>query len=421
MRGLFFVAVHTTGTERSAGAAGQLPEELQTSICAAAAAVCTSSLRLQLRALVLTGSLARDEATFIRREGITTLVGDADFLVVVEPNTTHPSRGELRRLEEAAERRLSESGIIAHVGLGAVSPDYFDRLAARSFTYELKNGGRLVWGDPGILERIPVYDAAALSTEDAWRTLNHRIIEVLMGVEPAAFSRTELTPDLEYAVIKLYLDMATSYLIFVGRYQPTYTARANELRTLLAEAGELKHLPFDGNKFSKRVSECTQRKLTGTGLGAHRSFEFLEEAISYARQLWVWETRSLSGINQEMPVSFMIAAMGRRQTFTERLRGWASLLRRTRWQRVGRNWLRWARLCRVATPRYLTYGAAIHLFCELPRLMRNPRSLKAAADLSPVRALLPVLSGERAHPGEWRSLARDVVYFYRSFLIDTLA
>jgi predicted nucleotidyltransferase len=416
-----FVAAHTIGTERSAGAAGLLPKELRATICAAAVAVCTSSLGSQLRAVVLTGSLARDEPTFIRGERIATLVGDADFLVVLELNTRHPRRTELRKLEEAAEKRLSESGITAHVGLGAVSPNYFDRLAARSFTYELKNGGSLVWGDPGILERIPPYNAAALSKEDAWRTLNHRIIEVLMGIEVAKFSGEELTPDLEYAVIKLYLDMATSYLIFAGRYQPTYRARASELRTLLGEVGELNYMPFDGKKFSERVSECTERKLTGTDLGAKRSLEFLEEAVSYARDLWYWETYRLAEMNQTMPVNSIIAAMGRRQTFTEKLRGWASLLRRARWQAARRNWLRWATLCWVATPRYLTYGAAIQLFCELPRLVRNPKSSKAATDLSQVRALLPVLPPGRAHCAEWRSLAADVVYCYRSFLLDTVA
>ena len=415
------MAAHTTGTERSADAVELLPKELRPTICAAATAVCRSFFGPQLRALVLTGSLARDEATLLRDEGITTLVGDADFLVVLEPHTMHPSQAELRRLEGRTQKRLSESGISAHIGLGAVSPDYFDRLAARSFTYELKNSGRLVCGDPGILDRIPQYNAATLSKEDAWRTLNNRMIEVLMGLDGAVLSEKELTPDLEYAVTKLYLDMATSYLIFAGRYQPTYSARANELRTLLAEARELKHLPFDGKKFLERVSECTQRKLTGTGLGADRSFEFLEEAIGYARQLWFWETSRLSGINQKMPVRSMIALMGCRQTSAERLRGWISLLRRVEWQAARRNLLRWTKLCWIATPRYLIYGAAIQLFCEITYLMRNPEPSQTAPALSQVRAFLPVLPSGRPRPGEWSSLAGDIVHCYRSFLLDTVA
>lgn len=418
---VFFVPVHTAGTIPGVGAAGLRPEELRKTICDATTVVCTSFLGLRLQALVLTGSLAREEATISRNGRTTTLEGDADFLIVLEPQAAHPSEAELRALAAAAESRLSESGISAHVGLGAVSPDYFSRLAARSFTYELKNGSNVVWGNQKILDRIPRYDAAKLSHEDAWRTLNHRMIEVLIRVEGTVFSGQELAADLEYVVTKLFLDMATSYLIFAGRYQPTYALRARELRTLAAEAGESNHPPFDLKEFSERVSECTERKLTGVRLGVNTSFAFLEEAVGYARELWDWETCRLSGINQKMTVKSVIGAMGRRQSFTERLRGWASLARRARWRAAGRNWLRWARLSMLATPRYLIYGAAVQVFCELPRLAGNQDASKVDPDWGGVQALLPAIPRKSSRAGGWRLLISDIAWCYRNFLLDTLA
>jgi hypothetical protein len=411
----------TAGTIAGGGAAGLCPGELRETICDATTAVCTSCPGLRLQAIVLTGSLAREEATITTKGKITTLVGDADFLIVLEPDAVHPREAELCGLAAAAENRLSESGISVRVGLGAVSPDYFNKLSARSFTYELKNSGRVVWGNPKVLDRIPRYDAAELSHEDAWRTLNHRMIEVLMQVDGAEFAAQELPVDLEYVVTKLYLDMATSYLIFAGRYQPTYALRARELCTLAAEAGESDHPPFNLKEFSNCVSECTERKLMGVGLGVNKSFAFLREAAGYACQLWDWETGRLSGINQMVTVGSVIAAMGRRQTFAERLRGWASLARRAGWQAACRNWLRWARLSMIATPRYLIYGAAVQAFCELPRLPRNPDVSKLDTDLGGAEALLPALSHKTSRVLDWRSLISDIVWCYRTFLLDTLA
>src|ERR1035441_7202669 len=53
-------------------------------ICSTMAALCREQVGSNLRALVLTGSLARDEASVQLREGEVHVLGDADFLLVVE-------------------------------------------------------------------------------------------------------------------------------------------------------------------------------------------------------------------------------------------------------------------------------------------------------------------------------------------------
>ena len=237
------------------------------------------------------------------------------------------------------------------IGLGAVSPEFFDTLRPRIFTYELKSEGRVICGDRHILERVPRYDKSALSREDAWRMLNHRMIELLAKVAAAPSLDGPLTPSLKYALTKLYLDMATSYLVFAGGYQSSYAARASELRRFAAQDGSPEQLPFDFGMFCSRISECMQYKLTGTWLGVGEPREFLEEGISYAMQLWSWETAKLSG-SRGIPVKAMIAAMGHRQTLAERLRGWASLLRRVSSQTAKQNWLRWSN-CIESRPRVI--------------------------------------------------------------------
>jgi hypothetical protein len=391
--------------------------EVCTTICAAAVAMCKASFGSRLHSLVLTGSLARDEATILRRGTTKTLVGDADFLVVLHQDAADRSRPELRKIERSIENLLSDTGISAHIGLGTVYPAYFDRLQPRSFTYELKHSGKVVCGDAHILNRIPQYHPARLSTEDAWRTLNHRIIEVLMAFAASEPGANCLPANLQYALIKLYLDLATSYLIFAGRYQPTYAARAAELRFLLRETGHLEPWPAHGGRVLQRISDCTEMKVTGKNLAANHSRHFLDEAISFARQLWLWEALELSASAQPVPLHSLLASLGRRQSVSERIRGWASLLRRIPRNKVQQNCRRWLTLFWVATPRYLTYASAFELFCQIPQLLVTAQSRHAACSFDLARQLLPVLPSDRTKT--WLSLVGATAYSYRNFLLGT--
>lgn len=414
--------MYTTGTARSAGVPAPLRSELRTTICAAASQTCTDSLGSRLRALVLTGSLARDEATLIRGEGINTLLGDADFLVVMEPNAPHPTREELDRLEGTVERRLSESGIRAHVGFGAVSMAYFQKLPASSFTYELKNCGKVVWGKQNILDRIPSYAQTELSKEDAWRTLNNRMIELLISTERASPAGDQIDLGLRYAVMKLYLDMATSYLIFAGHYRPTYAARAKQLASL-AEPRQLSHSLFDLKRFSERVSECTEWKLTGQGCIANEPLTpLLTEVIGDARGLWHWEAHRLGGNEARTTVRSTIADLGGHQSATEKFRGWTSLARRAGRRATYRNLPRWARLSLIASPRYLIYGSAVQLFWALPQLLANQRSRSDInIDCEQMVSLLPVFARRSTQSQNWHLLVRDIAWNYETFLTGTLA
>lgn len=61
-----------------------LSTHLREVICECVSNNCTESFGLTTSAIVLTGSMARDEATFIRKEEMWQLVGDAEFMVVFE-------------------------------------------------------------------------------------------------------------------------------------------------------------------------------------------------------------------------------------------------------------------------------------------------------------------------------------------------
>ena len=249
--------------------------------------------------------------------------------------------------------------------------------------------------------------------------MNHRIIELIATIAACDLAAHRCSPQLEYALVKLYLDMASSFLIFLDRYQATYSTRLAELRKPIVEH---RGPPgFDQKAFCDRVSKCTVRKLGDGPFQPEETAILLEDAIGYARELWFWETNLLCGSPRYVPVAEIIAAMGRRQTYTEKQRAWISLVRRSGVAATVRHALRWTRLCRLATPRYLVYGASFQLFCAVPEFLAATHSSPDFVDLAEICAPLPVLPEEPAHTLDWSYLAAHTNWCYQRFLIGTVS
>lgn len=399
----------------------QVPADLRAvrrSVCEEIAAACASVYAGRLRAVVLTGSLARNETSFLREGERWKLLSDADCLLVFATRVAHPPASELDELASKIERGLVQSGVLIHISICAVGPAYFESLAPTSFSYELRACGEVIWGDSGILELVPHWTASDLSLEDAWWTLCNRIIELLVCFETAVLPIDQVDAAAEYATVKLYLDMATSYLIFVRQYLPTYTARAQRLRELANGAASV---PFPLNEFARCVSQATERKLSGQPWSG-ASWAFVEEAVRYAHCLWSWEMERLTGAVGESPIRLVMRHAARSQTLLRRARGWLSVLRRTAWFANWREWPRWARLSCRATPRYLVYATAMELFSRLPCLARSqgkPAGLDI--DWDNLQALLPERSRNSSQIGDWRQLVAEINWNYKKFLMETQA
>ncbi|MFB3813628.1 MAG: hypothetical protein ACE14L_05905 [Terriglobales bacterium] len=386
-------------------------------VCAETAAACARRFPGRLRALVLTGSMARSEATVVHHDGGHTLLGDADFLAVFDTRAAQPPQEELDAVCTQVEARLGLIGITLHVGVNAVERSYFAALPAHTYTYELRACGQVVMGDERILDSIPDYTLAELSREDAWRTLCHRILEVLAALPAEPHAGDPLAPDVTYAVMKLFLDMATSYLVFAGEYEPTYAGRAKRLEALAAVDAN-SALPL--RELARRVAQCTAWKLNqGAGNGEAR-WPLVEEAVWFARQLWRWEAKQLTGLADPATVGQLIGSLAAKQNLRHRARGWLSLLRRTGVMPSWRNWPRWARLSLRATPRMLIYRVAAELFFRLPCLVRHQgRPPGLDANWNELARLLPRAPSPPCRG--WRELVNSVVANYEEFLMGTTA
>ena len=406
------------------GRAAAAPDDvraLRAAIPEEAAQACLARYGDRLRALVLTGSLARDEATFVREPGGWCLLGDADFLLVLHEGQALPPDGDLRRAADEIEAALASGGVRCHVGLAAVGPVYLRRLPPSIFAYELRACGRVVRGDGAVLRLVRAISMADIPLEDAWRLLANRIVEQLetLADGPGA----GVTSDAGgYRTVKLYLDMATSLLLFAGGYAPTYAERLDNLRRLADGPTPRDAWPFLLGEFAEAVAACTCSKLNGNLPAAPTRRSLWERAVEHAERLWRWELARLTGLGSDASNRQLLEVWMRRQSRRQRLRGWLSVLRREGWQRSWREWPRWAELALGGSPRYWVYFVAGPLFFSLPALLESAGREAPSSHWGAIRRFLPVpeplpSGGDTA----WRELAAAVAWNYSHFLVGTRA
>ncbi len=414
-------------SQPAAGRRGSHPEsslcrEARVEICQQAARACTERFGASLRSLVLTGSLAREEATIVPGPRAFQLLGDAEFLAVMQSGSRLPSHKPVWETARAVESALQARGIRCAVDLSPVHPAYFERLEPHIFAYELMNCGEVVCGDPSILHSIPSFGAKDILLEDAWRLLCNRFIELLESAEDLA-GPGPLPLAAQYRVAKLFLDMATSLLIFAGAYEPTYAGRAEALRRLAANGSAERDLPFELSGFVERVAACTEWKLNKGDADPGLGPDSVDFAISCARLLWRWEMTRLTGSSGQVSKAMLLARWNSLQPLPRRLRGWIFVVRRCGWLRSIARWPRWASRAFRASPRHWTYAAATELMFRLPCMLRRggePASFDV--DWEQLRQTLPVT--RRRDPGDnsgWRQLASEIVWNYHEFLTGTRA
>jgi len=396
--------------------------EVVQKICDAVGAECNTAFGNRAVSLIVTGSAARGEATIVNSGNGWKLLGDAEFLLVVQQTAGAADARRADTVMRESVRKLRSQGIEASTGLAVVQVSYFKRLPPYIFSYELRVCGRVISGDPSILELIPKFSAGDISREDAWRLLCNRMIEQLRFVGDLEGSPVQLTPRLHYATVKLYLDMATSYLAFIGGYAPTYRERAERLATLATEP--INEAPFSLRKFGARVAECTSWKVTGDEEGRDRRVELWHEAIRYMRRLWRWEMIQLTNDHDDLSIADLSAHLARQQNMGQWLRGWMSLVKRRGLLKSSPQWPRWMKLAFHSTPRYLVYQAAAEVAFRLPCLVKHgsqPRILNLR--WREIQALLPEQApqSDSCRDAIWLKLVDDVLWNYSEFLQDTRA
>lgn len=377
-----------------------------------------------LRAVILTGSLSREEATTLEKDGGWQFLSDAEFLVLFHERFRLPSAADMLSAGKQVETALAERNVQCHISLSACHVDYLSDLRPHIFAYELRECGDVVWGDRSVLQSIRGFSTADIPLEDGWRLLSNRMVEHVEEI--AAWER--LSPGIHgklfYSTVKLCLDAATSLLLFAGCYEATYWRRAERLQELSRNQNEIQRLslPFSLQEFAELVSFCTRLKLSPERESWKEApWAFWETAVGCAAQLWDWELARMTRISTPPSSEELMAHWMKSQSLIRNLHGWSYVLRRSPWRASLVYWPRWAWQALQGSPRYQVYAEARTLFGRLPAIRKQESEGNSEGSELPFQGShLPLARGGRERAG-WRKLALEIGWNYHCFLEDTRA
>ena len=395
---------------------------------------CFQSLGPGLKAVILTGSLARNEATWRRVEQGMQFLSDAEFIVIFKDKQELPSTELITLICSAAEEELRHQGVLCKVSFSAAYESYLLELGQTVFGYELLNCGEVLYGDPDILLNKTGSIGSQISEEDGWRLLANRTLELLEIVPELLAGKPELSDEAQYRLTKLYCDMATSILVFKHEFVTGYQDRSEALRRLY-NRGQLSDLPLDLDRFVQLVERCTEYKIVQTwdGHSPFISAASVAEAVTVLRSLWAWELGQMNDANGSVPESMLRLHM-RNQGWKARLRGWAFAVRRRGILEALRYGWRWFRLMLVSSPRYCVYAATLEFWSSVGPLVSSfefqvsskaapgPRKLETGnSKLETTRNWLPIGNHFAGSATDANDLAAAILWNYHEFLVETTA
>jgi len=385
---------------------------------------CFQSLGPRLKAVVLTGSLARNEATWQQTERGTQFLSDAEFIVIVKDGAKIPSPEVVTLICGAAEEELRNQGVLCKLSLGAVHEAFLLNLGETIFGYELLTCGEVVYGDPDILSKKARY-VTHVSEEDAWRMLANRTVEMLEIVPELVDGAGPLSDAAQYRLTKLYCDMATSILGFKQEFVAGYQARADKL-SHLHERGLLSDLPFDVDWFVSLVRRCTEYKIAHSwdGSSPFTTHQSARQAVAVLRSLWTWELAQMHEVTLFSPGAMLRLHM-RKQKLKDRLRGWAFAVRRRGVADSLRHCWRWLRLLTFASPRYCVYAAGLNAVSSFEFPVSDETKQQSVLTSSGMDQLtivlywLPIANPLARTAQDEKGVAEAILWNYHEFLVET--
>lgn len=385
-----------------------------------------TSLSCQPEAIVLAGSFARNEGSVLEFESRLHVLGDMEFMVFF------PAGSDLDELQVELSRRARELQaeiapiVDCDMEFSAVTREYLRKLRPQIFGFELLAHGQTLWGDEKILANAPRFPGSEIPRFDAWRMLNNRLLEQLEWADSIEKGDRQQLLKILYQLVKCYIDIGTVVLLFTGKYESTYAARARALKLLANEtAGQ--EMWFV-HPLADRVAECTAFKLTpsmaASPLGVRPDAgdlqvlregicQALAEMVPVARGIWRWAAAQLSGhaVKVKTEDSELRDAALSTQQMREILRGWVKVALNSKVRREPAFARRMASLISRGSPRYLTYCVASELFFQLPTVLAGGDPQLSAEHF------LPVKFAEHASEARpWWRLRADVLRGWRLYL-----
>lgn len=204
--------------------------------------------------IVLLGGYSRGEGSVAREHDGIIPLGDYDFMVIAKSPTA--VRKEIP-LDDLA-RRFG----IGHLDVSIFWQALLPYVPKRIFWYELKFGSRVVFGNPRVLDTIPLDGPKDIITSEGISLMFNRLDGLLRNFHPRYFTRPPSYLKrriLIFETIKAILACGDSLLVLSHKYHYSYRQRVKTLRETIS----LDHKDFlkANPKFMQDYEEATNFKL----------------------------------------------------------------------------------------------------------------------------------------------------------------
>ena len=201
-------------------------------------------------ALVLIGSCARGEETYYTNpQGRLCLYSDIEFFVVLR-NMDEMSKIQADITCINNELQLVSDSPIFEVSVGYLFMSSIKRVDRRFIIFETKERGKVIMGDPNILNHLPNVTVNSLNKSNLASIINQRLYHVL--TEWIKLDEHEK----KYCIARNSLDIGTVYLTFSGSIISSYKARNNYLN----KASDLTSKVFSIG-FLRRINDYLTMKM----------------------------------------------------------------------------------------------------------------------------------------------------------------
>jgi hypothetical protein len=357
----------------------------------------------RLEAVILTGSLSRGEGSVILEGKQPRLLGDVEFLAILKaPFAWARARRLLDELGRACTAEFGTAPRRATIEYSPAGVDYLRRnIRPCIFAYDLLENGKVVWGRGDVLGEARRFPVGAIPPEDAIELVMNRMVELLAADTTARHNGVVAG---EYTLVKTVLDLGGSVLASTGRYVSRYAERPARVAALLAALPELpRSLPGAADLLDE-LGRAARLKLAPTNdLLASAASDHVERVVRWTKALWMWEMRRLVG-RPDATVETLLDLYLRGDTAASRLRGWVKLWTHPFRPRGALSPVKAARHFFSASPRRLTYAAALIAYFGRTGEELSGGTVRANA-LLPVRAT--ATGNAAAVTDVWRWLIRN--------------
>jgi predicted nucleotidyltransferase len=150
--------------------------------------------RENIVSVILTGSVARDQATYKYIDGKPFLESDLDLVVVVKRIATIKSFISIKRLSKKVTNELKKKRLLSHVSLSITTEKALLHASPSIFYQDLNLNGKVIFGKE-IHSQLRKYETNEIPIQDVYRLIFNRMVESLEALVISGAIEKKITSD----------------------------------------------------------------------------------------------------------------------------------------------------------------------------------------------------------------------------------